>query len=297
MVQHKKGSGPFLNLGFMKQFNKIAIIGVGLIGGSIGLAVKRKNLAREIVGVCRHKQSLQKAARAGAIDEGSLDCKDAVSGADLVILATPVNQIIRLAKKIIPYLKRGCLVTDVGSTKLEIVRSIEKAYAREQFHFVGAHPLAGSEEKGVIKARADLFEGAICILTRTGRTDSSALKKVAAFWSKIGCRTKVLTARRHDKVVALISHLPHLAAAQLVKVAKGNLDFASSGFSDTTRIASSSAEIWVDIFLTNKKFITQAIDRYIKNLRLVKDLISRGDKARLSAEFKKIKTLRDALQK
>lgn len=281
----------------MKPLNKIAIIGVGLIGGSVGLAVKRKKLAREIAGVCRHKQSLQRAERKGAIDRGALDYKDAVSGADLVILATPVNQIIKLAKKIIPYLKRGCLVTDAGSTKLEIVRSIEKAYARKHFHFVGAHPLAGSEKKGVIEARADLFEGAICILTRTGKTDSSALKKAAAFWSGIGCRTKVLTAQRHDKVVALISHLPHLAAAQLVKAAKGNLDFASSGFCDTTRIASSGAEIWADIFLTNKKFITQAIDRYIKNLKIVKDLISRGDKARLSAEFKKIKTLRDALQK
>ena len=107
----------------------------------------------------------------------------------------------------------------------------------------------------------------------------------------------MLTAERHDKIVALTSHLPHLAAAQLVKAAKGNLDFASSGFCDTTRIASSSAEIWADIFLTNKKFITQAIDRYIKNLKIMRDLISRGDKARLSAEFKKIKTLRDALQK
>ena len=278
------------------MFRKIAIIGVGLIGGSIGLAARQKKIAGEIIGVCRHKESLRKARQKKAIDRGTLDYKSAVRDADLVILAMPVGQIIKIAKSIIPYLKRGCLLTDVGSTKLEIVRSIEKALP-EEFCFVGAHPLAGSEKRGVTEARADLFEGAICILTRTKKTKSVALKRIASFWKQIGCRIRVLTVQRHDEVVALTSHLPHLVAAQLVKIAKGNFDFASSGFFDTTRIASSSAEIWSDIFLSNKKFITQAIDKYIGRLRLMRNLLRKQDRKRLSAEFKKAKALRDGLQR
>lgn len=280
----------------MKLFNKITIIGVGLIGGSIGLAARKKRLAGEIIGVCRHKESLQKAARAGAIDRGTLDYKDAVREADLVILATPVSQIIKVAREITPYLKRGCLITDVGSTKEKIVQVIEEALPG-QIHFVGAHPLAGSEKRGVTEARADLFQGAICILTRTGKTELTALKAITRFWRKMGCRIKVLSPQDHDRIISLVSHLPHLAAVQLVKVAKSSLDFASSGFSDTTRIASSDAEIWIDIFLSNKKFITQAIDRYITQLRLTKDLILKENKKRLSAEFKSAKLLRDALRR
>ncbi len=281
----------------MKRFNKIVIIGVGLIGGSIGLAVRKKKLAKRIIGVCRHKESLRRARKLKAIDKGTLDYKDAVRDADLVIVAAPIGQIIKMARLITPYLKRKCLITDVGSTKSEIVREIEKAYVHKQVCFVGAHPLAGSERKGSNFARADLFQGAICILTRTAKTDSRALKRITGFWKKMGCRIRVLTPQRHDEIVALVSHLPHLAAGQLVKAACNSLDFASSGFFDTTRIASSSAEIWTDIFLTNKKFIIQAIDKYIKQLKLVKNLIRKEDRVRLSAEFKRIKVLRDALQK
>jgi len=280
----------------MKAFNKIAIIGVGLIGGSIGLAVKRKRLGREVVGVCRHKESLQRAIQAGAIDRGTLSYKEAVKEADLVILAIPVTQIIKMGSKIGPYLKKGCLITDAGSTKEKICREIEKTVPRE-ISFVGAHPMAGSEKRGVSEARADLFEGAICILTRSRKTKSIALKKLTAFWKKLGCRIKVLTAQRHDRIVALTSHLPHLAATQLVKAARESLDWTSSGFLDTTRIASSDAEIWTDIFLTNKRFVIQALDKYIEQLRLARDLIRKGNRKRLSAEFKKVKRTRDALRK
>lgn len=278
------------------RFNKIAIIGVGLIGGSVGLAAKKKKIAKEIIGVCRHNQSLRKAKLKGAISQGSLNYKQAVKGADLVILATPIRQIIKIVKEIAPYLKKGCLLTDVGSTKVEIVREIEKALPKGT-SFVGAHPLAGSEKRGVGGARADLFKGAICILTRTKRTKPLALKKITAFWKKVGCRIIKLTPGAHDKLVATISHLPHLAAGELVKVGRKHLDFAASGFCDTTRIASSDAEIWSDICLTNKKFIIRAIDEYIAQLESVRDLIRREDRKKLSAEFKKIKSLRDALQK
>ena len=278
------------------RFNKIAILGVGLIGGSIGLAVKKKRLAREIIGVCRHKSSLKRARKIGAIDKGTLNYKEAVNNADLVILAMPVSQIVKAAKLIMPYLKRSCLITDVGSTKTEIVQAIEKASVHGQFNFVGAHPLAGSEKRGASSARADLFEGAICILTRTGKTKPAALRHIAGFWGKLGCRMKVLTPKTHDKIVALSSHLPHLAAVQLVKVACGCLDFAATGFFDTTRIASSDAEIWTDIFISNKRFTIEAINRYINQLKLTRDLIRKEDRRRLFRQFKRAKTLRDALQ-
>ncbi|UCB56661.1 MAG: prephenate dehydrogenase [Candidatus Omnitrophota bacterium] len=281
----------------MKPFDKVAIIGVGLIGGSIGLAAKRKGLAREVIGVCRHKESLQKARKKGALDKGTLDYKEAVRDADLVILAAPVRQIIKLAGEIAPYIKEGALVTDAGSTKSDIVSNLDKISRGKGFYFVGAHPLAGSEQRGVAKARADLFEGARCILTKTKATNPSALRRASAFWQEIGSRTTVLSPQEHDKVVALISHLPHLAAVELVKTARSVLNFSSSGFLDTTRIASSDAEIWTDIFFTNKKFVTQAIDNYIKQLKLTKDLIRKEDKSRLSTEFKKVKSLRDGLRK
>lgn len=278
------------------RFNKIAILGVGLIGGSIGLAVKKKGLAREIIGVCRHKSSLKVAKQIGAIDKGTLNYEDAVSGADLVILAMPVSQIVKIAKLIIPHLKKGCLVTDVGSTKTEIVQTIERSSAHGRFDFVGAHPLAGSEKRGVTQARADIFKGAICILTKTKRTKPVALKEISSFWKSLGCSVKVMSPQEHDRIVAFISHLPHLAASQLVKTAKGALDFASTGFCDTTRIVASDTEIWTDIFLTNKKFLTEAVDNYIKNLQRIKKLIRKQDRKKLSTEFGELKTLRDGLR-
>lgn len=280
----------------MAKFNKIAIIGVGLIGGSIGLVIRRKRLAKEVIGVCRHKESLRKARRIGAIDTGTLNYKEAVRDADLVILAAPVNQIVEIAKIIIPYLKKGCLLTDAGSTKEEIVQQIEKELPGH-VRFVGSHPLAGSDKRGSGFAQPDLFKDAVCILTKSAKTNPYVLKRIASFWRKIGCRIKIVTPQTHDRIVALVSHLPHLAATQLVKVAKDDLNFAASGFFDTTRIASSDAEIWTDIFLSNKKFIIQAMDAYIKRLKLMKHLISNENKEGLFVEFKSVKALRDALQK
>lgn len=278
------------------RFNKIAIIGVGLIGGSIGLAVKKKKLAKEVVGVCRHQSSLNVAKKIKAIDRGTLNYKEAVGDADLTILAVPIGQITKIAKAIAPHLKKGCLVIDTGSTKEEIVAKLEKVLPKDVY-FVGTHPLAGSEKRSVKYARANLFKGEVCILTKTKKTEPAALKKISSFWKELGCAVKVKSPQEHDEIVAFISHLPHLAAFELVKTAKGTLEFAASGFLDTTRIASSDAEIWKDIFLTNKKFINKAVDKYIKNLQSMKKLIANGDKNSLFSEFKSAKKLRDALQK
>lgn len=276
------------------MFNKITIIGVGLIGGSIGLAVKEKKLAGRVIGVCRHQQSLEKAKEKGLIDEGTLDCPAAVKDADLVILAAPVLQIIDTAKEIMPVLKKGCLITDAGSTKAEIVRQIE-GILPQGVYFVGAHPVAGSEKRGADFARGGLFDHSLCILTRTAKTNRAALEQISRFWQRLGCRTIALSPREHDRHLAWISHLPHLVAAQLVKTAKDSLPFAAGGFADTTRIAASDPQVWMDIFFTNKRFIIQAVDKYIKNLKLVRQMIQEDERAKLSAELKKIKKLRDSL--
>ncbi|MBN2097188.1 MAG: prephenate dehydrogenase/arogenate dehydrogenase family protein, partial [Candidatus Omnitrophica bacterium] len=259
------------------MFKKVTIIGAGLIGGSIGLAARRKGLVKEVVGVCRHRKSLQKAKQKKAITEGSLVAKAAVKDADLVILAVPVSRIVQIVRQVAPYLKKGSLITDVGSTKDDVVRRIERLLPKGVY-FIGAHPLAGSEKRGADSARADLFKNAICILTKTKKTNSVALNRIAKFWQHLGCRIKILNPQEHDRVVALVSHLPHLAATQLVKVAKGSLHFAARGFFDTTRIASSDAEIWSDICLSNKRFIVQAIDGYIKRMRFIRNLILKADK-------------------
>jgi prephenate dehydrogenase len=278
------------------MFKKIAIIGVGLIGGSIGLALRSKKLAGQIIGVCRHSQSLRKAVQIGAIDKGSLNCQQAVKGADLVILAAPISQIIKIGKKIAPYLKRGCLLTDVGSTKEELVSEIEKVIP-EGIYFVGAHPLAGSEKRGAAFARADLFKDALCLLTKSRKTDPSALKNLSRFWRILGCTVKVTTPAQHDKIVAAVSHLPHLAAVELVCAAEGNLDFAASGFRDTTRIASSDSESWTDVFLSNAGYTLEALEVYIKRLKSIGRLISGRNRTKLKAEFKRAKAIRDALQR
>ena len=280
----------------MRQFNKITIIGVGLIGGSIALAAKKKGLAKQIVGVCRHTQSLRRARKLGAIDQGTLDWRKAVENADLVILAAPIYQIIQIAERIAPHLKDNCLVCDAGSTKSEIVSRLERALSSKAC-FVGAHPLAGSEKRGVGAARSDLFKNSLCLITRTKGTNPGALRKISALWRKLGCRIQIISPQGHDRAAALISHLPHLAALGLIKVARGSLNFAAKGFLDTTRIASSDAEIWTDIFLSNRWAVAKALDHYIRYLKQLRRLVVRKNRGKLNSEFKTAKRLRDALQK
>ncbi|MCK5306039.1 MAG: prephenate dehydrogenase/arogenate dehydrogenase family protein [Candidatus Omnitrophica bacterium] len=280
----------------MKEFKKIAILGVGLIGGSIGLAVKKKGAAQEIRGLTTKRSTLAKALCRKAIDSGTLSLKKAVSGADLVIICTPVKMVSRIIKKILPYLKKGCLITDVASTKGEIVEEVEKILP-SGVSFVGGHPMAGSERTGVEFARAGLFEGSVCIVTKSKRTTLNDLKKISAFWRKLGAKVKVLTPGRHDEIVARISHLPHLAAVALVnELNNGDTDFVSSGFRDTTRISSSSAKIWRDICLSNRRCISLALDGYIRRMKVIKKEIDDLNGPAISREFKKAKTARKMIK-
>jgi len=255
----------------MVKFNKIAIIGVGLIGGSIGLAIKKKRCAREVIGVFRHKATLKRALKHKAVDRGVMDLASGVKDADLIILAAPVHLIPSLAFTVLKNAKPGAIITDAGSTKGWIVDRIEGLLKRSSnIYFVGSHPMAGSEHTGVEFAKNDLFEGSPCIVTKTLRTNQKAIAKIAGFWRSLGGRVKVMSPAEHDRTTSLISHLPHMVAFSLAGAVPGkDIICAAEGFRDTTRIASSDPELWADIFLTNRKAVLDAgtlFNRYYAKL-------------------------------
>lgn len=279
----------------MKKFKRITVIGVGLIGGSIGLAIKKRKLADEVVGVGRHPNSLKKALRYKAIDRGTVDVREGVSGAEFVIVATPVGVIVPLVRSITSCLQKGTIITDTGSTKQEVVSQIERFLPRD-FNFVGSHPMAGSEKQGVESADAKLFCNSVCIVTKTTNTKRVPMQIVSQFWNNIGARVHFLSPSDHDRIIAMISHLPHIAATALVNsVDKKDLVFASGGFRDTTRIVSGSPRMWVDICISNSKGILMSLNKFNKEIKTLKEAISRKDAEGLLAEFCRAKSMREKL--
>lgn len=231
---------------------RLSILGVGLLGGSIGLAARSVLSDCKIIGYGHRKTTLALAKEVGAIDEGYDDPQAAVHQADLTILCTPVGLFGEILPKISPALKKGAIVTDVGSTKRSVVQIAERVLP-SQVHFVGSHPMAGSEKRGVEFARTDLFHGALCITTPTAETSKQALEKVESFWRLLGMRLTRLSPEEHDQCLADISHLPHALAAALVAMqADSSLPLAGKGFLDTTRIAGGDGALWRDIFLDNR---------------------------------------------
>ncbi|MFH1753096.1 MAG: prephenate dehydrogenase/arogenate dehydrogenase family protein [Candidatus Omnitrophota bacterium] len=280
----------------MRKFGKIAIIGVGLIGGSIGLAVKSKRLASKVVGIGHRQSSINRALKLKAIDIGTLDPREGVKGADIVILAMPILSMLGMVKKITPHLKDGAILTDVGSTKGVLTREIDNAIPK-RVRFVGAHPMAGSEKRGVDQARRDLFCGSLCILTKAGSANAKSLNIIKGLWRKMGAEVVVLSPERHDRVVAEISHLPHmLVFSMLSGIDLGSLKFASSGFCDTTRIAASDPKIWRDITITNSGEIIRSISGFKKELSSLEKAIRQRDGAALLRIFKLAKARRERLR-
>ncbi len=276
----------------MRQFNRITIIGVGLIGGSIGLAIKKKRLAKEVVGVFRRRSTLKKALKRGAVDKGVMNIKDGVEKADLIIVASPVLSIPKLVSEAAKYSKRRAIITDVGSTKSYITGKIKKG-----IRFVGSHPMAGSEKTGVEFSRADLFDGSPCIVTDTGQTDKEALKVVVDFWKTLGAKVEVMDPEKHDKNAAFISHLPHVISFSLAGAApEETLQYAAEGFRDTTRIASSDPLLWADIFLTNKKGLEKACSEFEIYFKKMKNAISGHSMKELIKLLKMAKAKRDKLK-
>lgn len=275
----------------MKLFNKVAIIGVGLIGGSLASDIKKKNLANQIIGIARHKKTLSLAKKKRIIDYASQDIGK-VCGADLVILSVPVNAILKLAPVISRIIGPDCIVCDVGSTKGQIVYKLDRIFP----NYLGTHPLAGSEKQGVINSRPGIFKGSFCILTPTKNTSSAALLKVKKLWSCVGAKVISMPCDIHDKILSFTSHLPHIAAFSLMDVMPEEyLKFASSGLKDTTRIAASDAELWNDIFLSNQKNIIRAIDLLQNKLSGIKSAIVKRDAKALKKILSQAKIKRDNL--
>lgn len=230
---------------------RLSIIGVGLLGGSVGLAARSYLTNCKVTGYGHRRQTLEKAQEVGAIDHGSDNLGKAVEGADLVVLCTPVGLFGPMLEGIAAHLKRGAMVTDVGSTKRSVVELAEKMLPKHAT-FIGSHPMAGSEKRGVEFARTDLFAGALCILTPTAHTPAATVKDLEHFWKALGMRTCRMTPAEHDTALAQVSHLPHAVAASLVSMqSELAMQLAGKGFLDTTRIAGGDGALWRDIFLDN----------------------------------------------
>jgi len=279
----------------MKLFNRITIIGLGLIGGSLSLAIKEKHLAKEVIGVSRRRSTIQRALSLKIVDHATLNLKEGVKGSGLVILCTPVYKIVDIAERIAPLLKKGAILIDIGSTKKYITKKIEPILT-EGTHFIGSHPLAGSEKSGVLSSDKNLFKGAVCILVKSARTNPQALAKIKRFWDGLGMKVIVMSPDAHDKIVSKISHLPHALAVSLVNsMDKTGLDLAAGGFRDTTRIASGEPELWKDIFLTNKDNLIKDIARFKKELAKIEYALKNDNKAVLLNLLNRAKVVRDSL--
>lgn len=275
------------------NFAHVTIVGVGLLGGSAGLAMKAHDPSIRIAGVGRRQASLDQALRIGAIDEAFLDAAEPAARTDLVILATPVGSLAGHMRSIGPALRKGALVTDVGSTKGGVVRDAGRILGHRRF--VGSHPMAGSEQKGAAFARADLFAGATCILTPVSATPSTVTDSVERLWRQMGMRTVRMAPAAHDRAVARISHLPHAMASLLMSLpGKADLDVAASGFRDATRLASGDPEMWRDIFLNNRGHILAAFDAFEEELLALRDLVEMGDAKGLERFFAAAKKRRDS---
>jgi prephenate dehydrogenase len=281
------------------QFQKISIIGVGLLGGSIGLAARRWKLAGEIAGYVRRPGGLKDCEKAGAVDYATTDLFAAVSHADLVILCTPLAQMRPLAQQFLPALKRGAIVTDVGSVKADVVRELESLVAKAGGRFVGGHPMAGGEKMGVLAARADLFVNAMSILTPTKKSNSAAVRKLEQFWKSLGARVLKMDAAQHDLLVGRSSHLPHAIAATLAGLVldpalpKLQAQLCATGFRDTTRIASGSPEMWRDISLANRKNISKSVEAFAKELKKLQAALKSHNTAAIENFFATAKSRRD----
>ncbi len=283
------------------DFGVVSIIGTGLVGGSMGLALKERGLASTVIGVGRRKSSINKALKLKAIDEGTTKTEEAVEQADIIILATSVNLIPGLAKQIIPLMKKSAILTDVGSTKDYIVSQVNKEIKSRQdglkLDFIGAHPLSGSEQRGIESARSDLFEGSVCILTPTSLNSKKSITKLSSMWKALGAKISIMTPSKHDEVVAFVSHLPHFVASSLANVINAKYwEFAASGLRDTTRVASGDPELWLSISKQNKARIIEALRSFSEEIRCTLQDLEQGNNDKVLKTLKKAKIKRDKKQ-
>jgi prephenate dehydrogenase len=271
---------------------KLTILGPGLLGGSIGLAARHRKIAGRVAVWARRQEAADEAYKIGAADEATTDLFRATDGADLTVLAVPIGAMPALAKQ----LPATAVVTDVGSVKYTIVNTLSHLLPK----FVGAHPMAGSEQAGLEAARRELFDNAVCIVTPRDDTDKAALNLVFDFWKSIGCQVRTLGPQQHDEIVARISHLPHLVAAAVVNVVCSDgahpLNFVGPGFKDFTRIASGPPDMWTEIAIENRQEISRALDALIDDLGRLRAALENADAIELRAMLKRAKHYRDELR-
>ncbi len=280
---------------------RLAIIGVGLIGGSLALALKEAGVVGTVVGCGRGKPNLEKAIELGVIDSCSRDPLEAVKDADVVFLATPVKTLGSVLQQCLPSLKKGAVITDGGSVKGEVISMIEPLLP-EGIHFVPGHPIAGTENSGAEAAFSSLYRGKRCILTPTDKTDSQALELIRQMWTIVGSDVVEMSHEKHDKVLAAISHLPHMVAYSLVNAVgsydhyeENILEYSAGGFRDFTRIASSDPTMWRDIAETNREALLEMLEQFENSLGELKADIAEGNSEKLFEFFLRSKQLRDAI--
>ena len=280
---------------------RLAIIGVGLIGGSLALALKEAGAVGEVVGCGRGKPNLEKAIELGVIDSYCRDPREAVENADVIFLATPVKTLGTVTQRCLPGLKPGAVITDGGSVKGDVVEAIEPLLPKG-IHFVPGHPIAGTENSGAEAAFPSLYQGKRCILTPTENTDPQALELVEQMWRTVGSDVVRMPLEKHDKILAAISHLPHMVAYSLVNAVgsydhyeENILEYSAGGFRDFTRIASSDPTMWRDIAETNREALIEMMEQFESSLAELKADITEGDGEKLFEFFLRSKQLRDAI--
>ena len=282
------------------MIRQLAIVGVGLLGGSVAKAARLGGLAHRIVGIGRDAGRLRPALDDGTLDLAVTDLDAGVREADFILLAAPVLTIEGLLERVWRAAPDRALITDVGSTKRNIVRAAERFAATRSLSFVGSHPLAGSEQAGYRVARADLFRGATVVVTPTEATELGALKKTTEFWEALGARVSSLDPETHDRTVAAISHLPHLIACALVdgaaRVEPSALELAARGFRDTTRIAAGDPDMWTEIFLANRDALSATVEAFREALADLQRAIDAGQADALRAVLARIKATREQVR-
>ena len=280
-------------------FERATIVGLGLIGGSLARALRRASLCGSITGYGRRETALQQAVEHGVIDHYSLDVPEAVDGADVVVLATPLSTTENLMRAMNEGLKPDCIVTDVGSAKGVVVAAARNALADRLPFFVPAHPIAGTEQSGVEASFAELFEDHVVIITPLAETDRDAREKIAVMWRGTGARVVELDVERHDEVLAATSHLPHVLVYTLIDCLarmqdkQEIFDYAAGGFADFTRVASSSPEMWRDICLANSTSLLAVLDRFEQHLDRARQAIASGEGEKLTEIFSRARQARD----
>jgi prephenate dehydrogenase len=283
----------------MAEYDTVAIVGVGLIGGSIGRALRERRLARQVVGIGRRQTSLEAAHQVGAFDRGTLNLAEGARDAELVVVATPVGIIVDTVLAVARAAPQAT-ITDAGSTKAEICRSVRERAADPSLpisgRFLGSHPLAGDHRTGPQFARADLLDGRTVVVTPEDGTPAALVERISAFWQSLGAKVVSMPPEEHDRALAATSHLPHLVAAALAAATPRDwLRLAATGWSDTTRIAASDPQLWSQIFSQNRDAVLDALKQFEACLGQLRDALQGGDDAELIARLQAAKGIRDAL--